>query len=273
MNQRPQKAMQETILPFLEPPSSPLTTQRLTINIATPTRQQLRKRTTERSSPLEGTLYSSSFQRLQMTAMTQGRPRPRKTLTELEPVTFPTAASAQALSLAAVMLAKVSGSEVPMATNVIAVTPGFSPITHPIAPAISPTTAVSAPIKAMAARKQGMPPPQCGGGQQAKRTFHPTEKKWRAASTPLMSSISPSSFLEGWRRQAFLNCWPQVILSSRLIFSSSQVKASACFLRSTSVTSSMTAVSFLEIFTAAGYASKSLRPRSSSRSSLSSSER
>ena len=159
MNHRLQKAMQETIRPFFEPPSSPLTTQRLTISIATPTRQQLRKRTTERSSPFAGTLYSSLFWRLQMTAMTQGRPRPKKTFTEFEPVTFPTAASAQGLSLAAVMLAKVSGSEVPMATKVIAVTPGFSPMTHPIEPAISPTTAVSAPINAMAARKQGMPPP------------------------------------------------------------------------------------------------------------------
>lgn len=95
-----------------------------------------------------------------MTAIVQGRPRPRKTFTELEPVMFPTAASAYALALAAVMLAKVSGREVPMATNVIAVTPGFRPITHPITLAISPTTAVSIPMKTIAARKHGHPPPQ-----------------------------------------------------------------------------------------------------------------
>ena len=95
-----------------------------------------------------------------MTAMTQGRPRPRNTFTELDPVMFPTAESAFGLSLAAVMLAKVSGREVPMATNVIAVTPGFRPITHPITVAISATKAVRRPMKQMAARKQGMPPPQ-----------------------------------------------------------------------------------------------------------------
>jgi len=39
----------------------------------------------------------------------------------LDPVTFPTAASAYLDVLAAVTLAKVSGREVPMATNVIAV--------------------------------------------------------------------------------------------------------------------------------------------------------
>jgi len=39
----------------------------------------------------------------------------------LEPVTLPTAASAYSHDLAAVMLAKVSGREVPMATMVIAV--------------------------------------------------------------------------------------------------------------------------------------------------------
>ena len=53
--------------------------------------------------------------------MTQGSPRPRKTLTEFEPVTFPMALSAFFSLAAAVLLAKVSGREVPRATNVIAV--------------------------------------------------------------------------------------------------------------------------------------------------------
>ena len=112
-----------------------------------------------------------------MTAMTQGRPRPRNTFTELEPVMFPTAESALLLSLAAVIEAKVSGRDVPMATKVMAVTPGLRPMTQPIAPATSPTTIVRMPIKAIAARKHGRPPPMCGGGQIAKSTFHPTEKK------------------------------------------------------------------------------------------------
>ena len=73
---------------------------------------------------------------------------------------FPTAESAFGLSLAAVMLANVSGSEVPIATKVIAVTPGLMPITQPITDAISPTMAVSPPMKQIATIKQGHPPPQ-----------------------------------------------------------------------------------------------------------------
>ena len=60
---------------------------------------------------------------------------PKKTFTELEPVIFPIAESAYGLSFAAFILAKVSGSEVPIATKVIAVTPGLRPMTQPIAPA------------------------------------------------------------------------------------------------------------------------------------------
>ena len=61
-----------------------------------------------------------------MAAMDQGRPRPRKTLTELEPVTLPMELSAYRSCTAAVLLAKRSGKEVPIATSVIAFTAGFS---------------------------------------------------------------------------------------------------------------------------------------------------
>ncbi len=53
--------------------------------------------------------------------MTHGSPSPRKTLTELDPVTFPIALSAFFSFAAAALLAKVSGREVPRATKVIAV--------------------------------------------------------------------------------------------------------------------------------------------------------
>ena len=112
-----------------------------------------------------------------MTAMTHGRPIPRNTFTEFDPVMLPTAESAVLDSLAAVILANVSGREVPMATNVIAVTPGLMPMTQPITFAISPTTAVRMPIKQIDATKHGSPPQMCGGGQHAKRTFQPIEKK------------------------------------------------------------------------------------------------
>ena len=56
-----------------------------------------------------------------MEAIIHGIPRPMKTLTELLPVTFPIALSAVFSVVAAILLAKVSGREVPRATNVIAV--------------------------------------------------------------------------------------------------------------------------------------------------------
>jgi hypothetical protein len=55
-----------------------------------------------------------------MAAIVQGTPRPRKTLTELLPVMFPIALSAVFSCMAAATLAKVSGRDVPRATNVIA---------------------------------------------------------------------------------------------------------------------------------------------------------
>ena len=57
-----------------------------------------------------------------MAAMSHGRPSPRNTLTELEPVTLPMALSAVSSIVAACLLANRSGRLVPSATNVIAVT-------------------------------------------------------------------------------------------------------------------------------------------------------
>lgn len=90
-------------------------------------------------------------------AITQGNPKPRNTLTELDPVTLPTASSALSEFLAAVIDAKVSGKEVPKATNVIAVIDYLSPTTHPNTVAISPTIPVTTPIMASAIRKHPFP--------------------------------------------------------------------------------------------------------------------
>jgi len=68
-------------------------------------------------------------------ATTHGRPRPRKTFTEFDPVTLPIAASACFSCLAAVIDANVSGSEVPRATKVIALIGAGTPSTHPNADA------------------------------------------------------------------------------------------------------------------------------------------
>lgn len=92
--------------------------------------------------------------------MTHGRPRPRNTLTEFEPVTFPTAESAYSNYFAAVIEANVSGRDVPRATKVMAVTGSFIPTTHPSIDAVSPTIAVTAPMKVKATRNAGQPLPQ-----------------------------------------------------------------------------------------------------------------
>ena len=55
-----------------------------------------------------------------MDAISHGRPSPRNTLTELLPVIFPMALSAFFSPTAAALEAKVSGKDVPRATNVIA---------------------------------------------------------------------------------------------------------------------------------------------------------
>jgi len=91
--------------------------------------------------------------------MTQGRPSPKNTLTELDPVTFPTAESAYFSAYAAAIDAKVSGREVPRATKVIAVIDGLTPKIQPNNVATSPTTAVTIPMTASAAMKQTQPPP------------------------------------------------------------------------------------------------------------------
>lgn len=111
-------------------------------------------------------------------AITHGRPRPRNTFTELEPVTFPTAESAHSEVLAAVILAKVSGREVPMATKVIAVTGLGTPRTQPSSSATAPTTPVSIPMKTRATMNAGQPPPFLGGGTVAKINFQNIERKW-----------------------------------------------------------------------------------------------
>lgn len=62
-----------------------------------------------------------------MAAIVHGSPRPKKTLTELEPVTLPIELSAVFSDCAACLDAKRSGKEVPNATNVIAVTLSLRP--------------------------------------------------------------------------------------------------------------------------------------------------
>jgi len=84
-------------------------------------------------------------------------PRPKNTFTEFDPVTLPIAASASLSYFAAVILAKVSGSDVPKATNVIAVIDGGTKRTHPKSVANFSTIAVTIPIIIREPTKQAHP--------------------------------------------------------------------------------------------------------------------
>lgn len=101
--------------------------------------------------------------------MTQGRPRPKKTLTELLPVTFPMELSAVFSCVAACLLANRSGKLVPKATNVMAVTLSLRPTRHPKMPAKSPIIIVNRPIILMATPNANHPPHIETGGQIANR--------------------------------------------------------------------------------------------------------
>jgi hypothetical protein len=124
---------------------------------------------------------------------------------------LPTAASAFSDYYAAVLLAKVSGSEVPSATKVIAVTDSLKFITQPKTVATSPTTVVTNAMKSRDITKHGRPPQMFAGGTSANNTFHPIILKWHIASYQSTSVISwSSSSRTGPSRTAFLNYCAQV---------------------------------------------------------------
>ena len=152
-------------------------------------------------------------------ANNQGRPRPRKTLTEFDPVTFPIAESALVDSCAAYLEANVSGSEVPNATKVIAVTAGLSPSTHPNNDAYSPTTITIRPIMKSDIPKAAHPPQILAGGTKPKKTFQKMHKKCINASNPVISSTFPSSSIYGANIQPVLNYEHQVFSSYYFISS------------------------------------------------------
>ena len=164
------------------PPSSPPIMILLAVKIAKQTREQIKKIATVNPNDPAGTSYFILIEEQYIALITQGRPRPKNTFTELEPVTLPTAASAYSDDLAAVTLAKVSGRDVPIATIVIAVICGLSPITHPITSATSPTTPVIIPMKLSAIMKAGFPPPHLIGGTNENKSFQVIIKNYIIAS-------------------------------------------------------------------------------------------
>merc|ERR1740138_589979 len=110
-------------------------------------------------------------------AMVQGRPRPRKTFTELLPVTFPMLLSANGSWIAAVFDAKVSGREVPRATKVIAQSSALKDMAQPRRLARSLMKAVQMPIMTSAQKKVATPFWKSVGGTRANSTFQGKLKK------------------------------------------------------------------------------------------------
>ena len=94
-----------------------------------------------------------------MEQIAHGSPQPKKTFTAFDPLIFPTASSALSDYFAAVILANVSGSDVPRATTVIAATDSLIPRQQPKTVATSPTIYVTSPIYIKEVAKHGAPAP------------------------------------------------------------------------------------------------------------------
>lgn len=92
-------------------------------------------------------------------------------MTELLPVILPIELSAVFSWLAAVLLAKRSGTLVPTATNVMAVTVSERPTKQPKMAAKSPIIAVRNPIIDSAQRNDSQPPQIEVGGTNANNTL------------------------------------------------------------------------------------------------------
>lgn len=146
MNQRETKMKAESHFEVGGPPSSPPTANLLMISRMKQTMEVERYIITEKARSPAGTLNTALFLAWYEVEITHGSPRPRKTLTQFDPVTLLIAASAYWEVQAAVLLAKVSGREVPRATKVMAVTDGLSPMTQPKIVATSPTNIVTRPM-------------------------------------------------------------------------------------------------------------------------------
>lgn len=106
----------------------------------------------------------------QIEAISQGSPRPRKTLTALLPLMLPTELSAVFSLMAANLLANVSGILVPRATKVMATTVFSRPTRHPKMLARSDIRAVIKPINISDPINVRQPPAMDGGGMKANKT-------------------------------------------------------------------------------------------------------
>mmetsp|Transcript_14103 Transcript_14103/g.31767 ORF Transcript_14103/g.31767 Transcript_14103/m.31767 type:complete len:214 (+) Transcript_14103:421-1062(+) len=145
--------------------------------------------------------------------MVHGKPNPKKTFTELLPVTLPMLLSAFSSPTAADLDAKVSGSEVPRATKVIAVTESQIPREQPSNIAKSPITAVTQPIITKEMTKQIHPCKKSTGGTTANNSFQGMATMCMIISVLLALAISdqlPPT------RTASANCSFQFVLPNSI---------------------------------------------------------
>mmetsp|Transcript_54148 Transcript_54148/g.156397 ORF Transcript_54148/g.156397 Transcript_54148/m.156397 type:complete len:228 (-) Transcript_54148:914-1597(-) len=112
---------------------------------------------------------------------------PRKTFTELLPVTFTMEASAHSSLAAAHLEANKSGIDVPKATKVTAVTMSGIPSTQPNNSAKSEMQVVRTAMPRRDAKKQAQPPARLVGGIMPIVTFH------GSANTCMAQSAAPAS--------------------------------------------------------------------------------
>jgi len=169
-------------LDFIGPPNSPPTITLLPVKITKTITLQNTKTIMVKPNFSAGIVYGLSMLKPYCAQITHGSPSPKKILTELEPVTLPTAESAYSEFWAAVTDAKVSGTEVPKATKVIAVIAGGIPRQQPKSSAASPTMAVIPPTIPRAIKNAGQPPPYLTGGINEKKSFHVIKRKCIMAS-------------------------------------------------------------------------------------------
>mmetsp|Transcript_19463 Transcript_19463/g.46025 ORF Transcript_19463/g.46025 Transcript_19463/m.46025 type:complete len:207 (+) Transcript_19463:1131-1751(+) len=148
-----------------------------------------------------------------MAAMDQGRPMPRKTFTELLPVTFTMDASAYRLDIAALLDAKRSGMDVPNATTVMAVMLSSRPVMHPKSSAKSQMAQVKRPIAPMDITKHSHPPQYAVGGiSSVKQNFQGRLMMWRIQS--VQDALSPSS--DTSQTEAMMSSYQEVAPSRSL---------------------------------------------------------
>lgn len=137
-------------------------------------------------------------------------PRPKNTLTAFEAVMFPIAASANLEFFAANFVAKLSGTESPIETTVIAKVFVLIPKAHPNNMAVSPMRDARAAMNKRPTKKASHPFQYRRGGTIAKQTFQGMAKKCIRHYAYVSSEMWSSSSICGPSIVAILNCSPHV---------------------------------------------------------------